>query len=58
MIKILDTLIELVFDKHCEIKEVAYQQDALVCDNLMELKKEIKEVVKLVLNHTIESKED
>jgi hypothetical protein len=51
MNKILDKLIDLVFDKHCQIEEVAYQQDELVCNNLEELKKEIKEVIKLYIDN-------
>lgn len=39
---IKDMIIDLVFEKHCEIKEVSYQQDALVCDDLIKMKEEIK----------------
>lgn len=44
-----EKIIDLVFEKHCEMKEVAYHQDALVCDNLDMLKDEIKEVVQLII---------
>jgi len=50
MNKVINKMIELVFDKHCSMKEVAYQQDALVCDDLIELKNDIKEVVSLYLS--------
>ena len=46
---VLEKIIDLIFDKHCEMKEVAYHQDALVCDDLMELKAEIKECVLIYL---------
>ena len=44
-----EKIIDLVFEKHCQMKEVSYQQDALVCDNLDMLKDEIKEVVQLII---------
>lgn len=47
---LLEKIIDLIFDKHCEMKEVAYQQDALVCDDLMKLKAEIKECVLIYLD--------
>ena len=49
--KILDLIIDLTFDKHCEVKEVSYQQDKLVCDNLNELKKELKRNLKEALKN-------
>ena len=53
MSKVLNRLIDLVFDKHCEIKEVSYHQDELVCDNLEELKRDIKEVVNEYINEIL-----
>ena len=47
--KILDLIIDLTFDKHCEVKEVAYQQDKLVCKDLDKLKEELKKNLKDVL---------
>jgi hypothetical protein len=53
MNKVLNRLIDLVFDNHCEMKEVSYHQDKLVCDNLEELKKDIKEVVAEYINEIL-----
>ena len=44
--EILLKIIDLIFDKHCEIKEVSYQHDALVCDDLIKMRDEIKENIK------------
>lgn len=58
MNKVLNRLIDLVFDKHCEMKEVAYHQDKLVCDNLEELKKDIKEVINEYINEILKKESD
>lgn len=49
MDKYYEKIIDLVFEKHCQMKEVSYHQDALVCDDLDTLKDEIKEVVQLII---------
>lgn len=49
-IEVIDLLIDLTFDKHCKMKEVQYQVDKLVCDDLIKLKEELKENIKVVIN--------
>lgn len=49
--KIIDLIIDLTFDKHCKVKEVAYQENKLVCDNLDKLKQELKNNLKEVLEN-------
>lgn len=49
MKNLIDLIINLTFDKHCKVKEVAYQQEKLVCDDLEELKEELKKNIKEVL---------
>ena len=51
-VEILLKIIDLIFDKHCEIKEVSYQHDALVCDDLIEMRDEIKENIKFSFDST------
>lgn len=46
---IKDTIIDLIFDKHCRMKETSYQHDSLVCDDLMAMKEEIKEKMNIVI---------
>ena len=47
---IKDMIIDLVFEKHCEMKEVSYHQDALVCDDLIKMKEEIKIKLDILFN--------
>lgn len=47
--KIINLIIDLIFDKHCRIKEVSYQQDVLVCDDLEKLKEDLKKNLNEVL---------
>lgn len=47
-IELKDMLIDLVFAKNCEIKEVSYQQDELVCDDLLKMKEELKETLNVL----------
>lgn len=49
--KILNLIIDLTFDKHCEVKETSYQHDELVCDNLNKLKEDLKNNLKVVLDN-------
>ena len=55
MSKVLNKMIDLVFDKHCRIEEVSYQQDEYVCHNLIQLKKDILEVIMLYLSEVEEN---
>lgn len=47
-IELKDMLIDLVFAKNCETKEVSYQQDELVCDDLLKMKEELKETLNVL----------
>lgn len=49
--KVLDLIIDLTFDKYCKVKEVAYQEDKLVCDDLNKLKEDLKKNLKEVLEN-------
>ena len=49
MDKYYEKMIDLVFEKHCQMKEVSYHQDKLVCDDLNKLKEELKEIVQLII---------
>lgn len=47
-IELKDMLIDLVFAKNCETKEVSYRQDELVCDDLLKMKEELKETLNVL----------
>jgi hypothetical protein len=49
MKEIINMIIDLVFDKYCEMREVSYQQDKLVCKDLMKMKDELKEKINKIL---------
>lgn len=49
-IQLKDKLVDLVFDKYCRLEEVAYQEDKLVCKDLEEMKRELKETLNLLFD--------
>lgn len=50
MNKILEKMLDLVFDKYCQLKETSYQSFTLVCTDPDELRKEVKAVIDLYLD--------
>lgn len=42
-IEVKNLIIDLVFDKWCEVKEVAYHENKLVCRDLVKMKEDLKE---------------
>ena len=50
MNKLLEKMLDLVFDKYCQLKEVSYQNYNVVCTDPDKLRAEVKEVINLYLD--------
>jgi len=50
MNKVLEKMLDLVFDKYCQVRETAYQSETLVCTDPDKLRAEVKEVINLYLD--------
>lgn len=50
MNKILEKMLDLVFDKYCQMRVTSYQDETLVCTDPDKLRAEVKEVINLYLD--------
>lgn len=50
MNKLLEKMLDLVFDKYCQMRVTSYQDETLVCTDPDKLRAEVKEVINLYLD--------